>query len=1026
MVLASRPAMGDCLGDSTIAAYVDGELGRDAIAHVDRHIDGCESCRGQLSAVAVAPVLRSFVATRTLSESRAPTAVAVGSYPGTVVRGADPAPGSALGRYVVDAVIGRGGMGVVVRAYDPELDRQVAIKIVDPAASSGAWRAGLRAEAQAMARLRHPNVVAVHDVGSVGDRVFVAMELVEGASLGTWRAGRGRDAALGACVAAGRGLVAAHAAGVVHGDVKPDNILVDRDGRAMIADFGLARAIASTAGGAAGDRALCGTPAYMAPELFAGAPADVRSDQFAFAVTVYECVAGARPWRGDSLDALRAAITAGPPPRPAGVPPGLWAAIARGLATDPAARHSTLAAFVAELARQLAPARRRRRWIAAGVAAVVVAGGAVAAVAVAGPDDRAACADPIERTAPVARAAAPLCGTVALPGCAALAQALDGKLAAWRASHRAVCRATRDGAQSTALLDARMRCLDRALAAHAALVDQLVPRPLPATAVPDAMVAAKGLADPARCETAEAGRYPAPPADRAAAIADGQRRVDAAFADHAIGRYRSGLAALTAHEAAIRALAYPPLTASLDHILGTLQRDVGDLAAAELAFEHALRTAAEIGDDVTSATVLLELAHLVAEDRQEPDRGAELLRAASAAVVRAGNLAELEARYLMQRAGIAEQRGDLAAAAGDLARAAELRVTTGDRAETAVALMRLGVVEAQLGRSTEGRAHCTEALAAMRDTLGADHPMTAHAESQLGIVHAIEADYVAARRHWVAALASLERSVGADSPETVNTLMNLADVSRILREPEAAKGFFDRAIAIADRAPDDPANLRIRLQVARQRLAAGEGEEALAALTEIAARAEAVLGPKHTDTADAYVALARAYYTVDRMFDARTAFERAVELHRAAIGERHQVTLGVELQYGQTLMELGEPEDARRVFARALHLLDGAVPADSPILAQARSNLADCLLSMGEYPRAVELAELGFATRVARDDDPVQLSESRFILGRALWASKLDRRRGLELVKTARDEMAAIGRDETSLTAAERWLAGKR
>ena len=360
--------MAGCLGDDTIAAYVDGVLPGDEIAGVDRHIDTCAACRGQLSAMAATTAMRSFVDEGGATHDDAMLATAPSS-PAT----GELAPGQALGRYVVDGVLGRGGMGVVVRAYDPELARHVAIKLVDPSLpdgtrAPGSWRARLRNEARAMARLRHPNVIAVHDAGSLGDRLFVAMELVDGESLGRWLERHGRRDALAMCLAAGRGLCAAHAAGLVHGDVKPENILVDRDGRAMIGDFGLARAVAD-ASADDGGHVLCGTPAYMAPELFRGRPADQRSDQLAFAVTVFEALTGERPWRGDSLATLRAAVAEGPPSRPAAIPAWLWPALVRGLAADPGARHPSLVAFVDALERawprRRSPRRAPTTWRAA-------------------------------------------------------------------------------------------------------------------------------------------------------------------------------------------------------------------------------------------------------------------------------------------------------------------------------------------------------------------------------------------------------------------------------------------------------------------------------------------------------------------------------------------------------------------------------------------------------------------------------------------------------------------------------------
>lgn len=265
-----------CLGDATFAAYVDGDLTPGEVTDADAHVDECAECRAHLSALATANTVRSFVA-----PAASATSVSQASEPNT--GSTEPVPGSAIGRYLVEAELGRGGMGVVLRAFDPELERAVAIKLVAPSApelASGARRARLRAEARVMARLRHPNVVAVHDVGVVGERLFIAMELVDGDTLTRWLARSGRGRALALWLDAARGVAAAHAAGLVHGDIKPDNILVRRDDRALISDFGLARPQLGPS-----DHVLSGTPPHMfasvgdrRPRGRDGTPAAPRAD----------------------------------------------------------------------------------------------------------------------------------------------------------------------------------------------------------------------------------------------------------------------------------------------------------------------------------------------------------------------------------------------------------------------------------------------------------------------------------------------------------------------------------------------------------------------------------------------------------------------------------------------------------------------------------------------------------------------------------------------------------------------------
>ena len=1024
--------MSGCLSDDTIAGYVDGALAIAEVASVDRHIDVCTTCRGQLSAVAASPILHSFVDEPGASPSRSPTLPGSGSQ-ATPVHTGDPAPGDALGRYVVDAVIGRGGMGVVVRAHDPELDRAVAIKLVDPAMADGrrapgAWRARLRAEARAMARLRHPNVVAVYDVGSVGDQLFVAMELVDGDSLARWLVRHGRDRALAACIAAGRGLGAAHNAGLVHGDVKPDNILVDREGRAMIGDFGLARAIAGVDGEPDNRRRLCGTPAFMAPELFRGDPANVRSDQFAFAVTLYEAVSGARPWRGDSLEELRHAIGRVPPRRPRGMQAWLWALVARGLATDPSARHPSLAAFVDGLERGAAR-RRRRAWLVSGGAGVAVLGAGIVALTLRSSPGGlgVTCPDPSERTAGMARANAALCGANPSPACTALATALDQRVAAWRTTHVEVCRATREGRQSAELLDRRMRCLDQRLIEHDAFVSRLAGAPLDDTAAFGALGALGRLDAPASCATFDRpGLYARPPDDHAPAIAEAERWLAAAEADYALGRYPAGLAGLAPQFDAIRELAYPPLVARTAKALGQLQRQVGALAAAEKTFDVGLRAAAEARDDETTAELLLDLAYLIGESRQEPARGGELLRAAEAAIVRAGNLPALESSYLITRAGFAEQRGDFPAAVADLTRAVDVRRRSlgPDAGETAVALQRLCAAEGRTAQLDQARKHCEEAVDTMRRALGAQHPLVAEAEATLGVALAIQGNLTAARAKWESALTALEHALGPRSADLVPLLLNLGDVAALLKDAAAADRYLGRAIEITGQDKQDANNLALRVRVARQ-LERKQPAAALAMLEDVVRRAEAQLGRDHPTTASALAELAASYYNADRLADARASFERAIAAHRAIYGERHAATLSLEGRYGQTLFELKDPRAARAVYERVMLALEVTVAADSPVLAQAYSNFADAMLELHE-PGAAVYATKGFAIRDKLADDPLQLAEARFILGEALWRDGTDRKRAVALVQQARDELRKLGPDAGSLPKVERWLAGRR
>ena len=251
-----------------------------------------------------------------------------------------------IGRFEVCRRIGAGGFGTVYAARDPALEREVAIKVLRPGGPTGDR---LLAEARAMARLSHPNVVAVHEVGVADQRVFVVMELVAGTTLRGWTAGERdwRDV-VHTFHQAGSGLAAAHAAGITHRDFKPENVIVGEDGRVRVGDFGLA--------GGAGDgpRVDGGTPLYMAPEQHAGKSVTPAADQFAFCAALYEALYRQRPFAGSKVEELAAAKGLGDlvePPARAAAPGWLWPVVRRGMAPDPTRRWPSMQRLLAELER---------------------------------------------------------------------------------------------------------------------------------------------------------------------------------------------------------------------------------------------------------------------------------------------------------------------------------------------------------------------------------------------------------------------------------------------------------------------------------------------------------------------------------------------------------------------------------------------------------------------------------------------------------------------------------------------------
>jgi hypothetical protein len=370
-----------CTDANAVQGYLQGLVASGERVRLEEHFDVCDDCRGLLVGAAQALA----------DDDDAASAAGVDA----------PLPcGARVGRYVVEEALASGASGVVYVAADPDLYRRVALKILRPGVADD----GLLREAQALARVSHPNVVSVFDVGTHEDHVFLAMELVEGGDLRDWlsAARRRRREILELFLAAGRGLAAAHAAGLVHRDFKPANVLVGEDRRVRITDFGLALGPGGEERGA-----LVGTPAYMAPEQQLGRPADPRSDQWGFCVALYEALYGHRPFAAPSLTELRRIVVAGavrPEPRRSPVPRSLRRILLRGLQVEPGQRFPSMTALLSALARDRW--RAARSMAIAALLLVAAAGGLVADATARARGERAAVAELVAAGGHVERAMA--------------------------------------------------------------------------------------------------------------------------------------------------------------------------------------------------------------------------------------------------------------------------------------------------------------------------------------------------------------------------------------------------------------------------------------------------------------------------------------------------------------------------------------------------------------------------------------------------------------------------------------------
>jgi tetratricopeptide (TPR) repeat protein len=670
------------------------------------------------------------------------------------------ARGTALGRFVVLGLVGRGAMGEVYGAYDPELDRKIAIKLLRPravASGDGADnRTRLMREAQAAAKISHPNVVVVYDAGTFGDRVFIAMEFIEGHTLRFWLQVQARTwhQILDAFLAAGRGLAAAHDKALVHRDFKPDNVMVTAPGgQVRVMDFGLARmaledaAEESTApdfdstlelnsgsslsaphGSTASPTtifrdkitatgAVLGTPAYMSPEQFRSLPADARSDQFSFCVALYEALYGQRPFTGRSLQELADNVVAGrlAERRAAhGVPAWLLEVLGRGLKADPAERFPSMNDLLTELDRR---AGTGRKGFATGAAAklATVWEAPVGGYPVPTPGK--------ERMREAFLATGKPYATAVFAAASAL---LDRYAQRWTELYVEVCEATHvRGDQSAEVLDLRMACLDEGLDDLRALC-RLFQEPT-GEVVENAVNATNALGNLERCQDIKllraVMRLPDDPAKRTAVETFRARLVDARALSR-VGRAVDGLAAVTPLVDEARQLGHPPTLAEVLLLLAKLQIEVSIEPSSQL--EEAVWIAETSRHDEVAAEAAALLVYFAGHVHSRFDVGEIWSRYTEAILRRIGGHDLIWALYYDSRSCMRQQQGRLAEAIADerFAVAAKERVLGPDAAEVAMSLANLANHMAHGADFVEALEVNRRAFEILVRTLGHDHPRT--------------------------------------------------------------------------------------------------------------------------------------------------------------------------------------------------------------------------------------------------------------------------------------------------------------
>ncbi len=853
-------------------------------------------------------------------------------------------------------------MGTVYAAYDDQLDRKVAIKIL----SQDRWpaqedRARFLREAQALARLSHRHVVAIHEVGEADGELFLAMDFIHGQNLSQWLDTQPSwRETLEVFVQVGSGLTAVHESGLVHRDLKPGNIMRRYDGTVKLLDFGLARAFDGNFGADDGEDdddsddeslasidvgsplthpgALVGTPAYMSPEQLDGGIVDARSDQFSFCTALYEALYGERPFPGDDMPSITTAVLSGsfraaPKDRP--VPARLRAVLLRGLAADPDDRWPSMEALTDRLSRLLAP-RRARWWGATAVAGLGV--GVVGLVQ----------ASSVEKDRPCTGARAKLeevwdgthrdaiqsalLGTErnhAADTWTRVEQRLDDYAEAWVTKHTEVCEATAvRKEQSSDAMQLRMRCMEQRRRSLRAAVEVLTGAD--AAMIDRAVTFAGGLPALDRCDDLgwleeHDRRMPPPenPETRAQVDAARDRLADVNAMTKA-GRYPKASEKIESEVSQAEALQYGPLQAEALHLSGLLSMHQGKLVEAEQQLKLAYTKAVEHHHDETALDAATSLTFLVGHRLARHAEGrlwGEMV--AMPLALRSGDRTS-QSEVLSALGSVCDDEGNFQQSEEYHQRSLDIRraVFGDDHYGVARNLNNLGNLYRSQGKYDDARSYLERALAIKKRVHGAGHPNVASGLHNLGLVLIAQRDLAGAKALLEQALTTTEDALGPDHLAVANNLNSLVRVHADLGEYAVAKKQLERVLGIFEQhlGPDHPNVGMILGNLGNVSQNLGQYDEAQGYLERSLAINEKARGPDHFDVASSLAFLGRLHEAQKDFESATVYFERALPTVEATLGPNHP-RLGILLgKLGTSYERLGEHGKAAAYLERALKI----------------------------------------------------------------------------------------------------------
>jgi len=985
-----------------------------------------------------------------------------------------------LGRFLIEGIAGTGATGMVYAAYDPGLQRRIALKVIRPDDSSrqdSARGPSLIREARSLAKLTHPNVVPVYEVGEIDGEVFVAMELVDGTNLRQWFSAADRrwrqvlmlfDQALA-------GLEAAHAVGLIHRDFKPDNVLIGADRRVRVADFGLtsepdervteAASVARSSASTGRARAAAGTPAYMAPEVIAGAPATTSSDIYSVGVSLHEALWGVRPPRRPSAK----------PGVPA-VPNWVQRVVLRATASEPGERYASVAEMRAALRRDPA-----RQWRGVGIVGLIAAAAGAAYGLGSTPVDARCSGAQTELSgvwdgAALRKVEAAMLATQAPYAAASVTRTraqLDDYAEAWVREHTEACQASSvRHEQSAGAMDLRMACLRRAKVGLSATVQRLSDADRTTVDNADRLVAA--LPNLTRCADVETLRAGVPPPDATLAneVESLQTELAGASALRHAGHYERAVEQLDALQARADALGYEPLDAEVLLAAGLALDNAGRYDDAATRLRQALRSALswqrrDVARDAASSLVIVVAMHQGRADEgmayapialgllgPQPDAREEARVRGNIAtgLQTQGKFAEAESEYraalalelaalgpdhravAISRNNLAtllESRGKFSEAEAELRRALGARVAAlgPDHPHVATARYNLGNALQAQGKYDDAGAELRAALASQVVVLGPDHPDTAASHNSLGLVLAAQGRYEDAEAELRVTVAILVETVGPKHTMVAVCRGNLGGVlSAQGRYAEAEiENRATHSILLETLGPQHPDVATARNNIAtslEMQHAYAEAEEEYRAV--LALRLE-VLNPEHPDIAQSRANLGNVLGAQGLYTQAEQELRAALSLELKVLGAEHPGVAHTRNNLATVLESQGKLAEAETEYRAALERRLVTLGAEHPSVANSRKNLAGVLYAQGTHlDEALELAEAAWSRRRGPDIPKSQRADASLLLAQLLWQSPAQRPRALDLAKEAQRLYVEAGPQHDGPRAeAEAWLRAR-